>query len=245
MTAAAPVSPGDIIALALKDAGVIGVGQTALAEDTNQAFTRLNWMLDQWARERWLLYVLRTYSVACTGAMSYSVGPTPADIVIDPRPDRIESAFLRQTNTGNLAVDFPLEIIQARETYNLLALKNMVSFPSYVFYDSDWPTGAVYPWPLAQANMYSLFISVKVVFSEFPDLVTPINLPPEYFGALHTNLAVILRDAYDLPPKPVLIQRAKVGLNILRKANVQIPRLQMPDSLVSMGRYNIYSNQVR
>ncbi len=244
MTVPASVSPGDIVDLSLRDAGIIGVGQTALAEDTNRAFTRLNWMVDQWARQRWFIYHLITLSLASTGAMTYSIGPS-ADFPMDVRPDRIEAAFLRQTNTGNLAVDYPLQLIQARETYNNIALKSLQSFPTYLFYDSDWPTGTLYPWPIPQASIYSLFVSVKAVLSEFPDLATPISLPPEYFKALHTNLAVVLRDAYDLPPKPVAIAQAKVALNTLRKANTQIPRLQMPGGLATPGRYNVYSDQIR
>lgn len=242
MTAAASVTPNDIITLALKDSGVVGVGQTPLAEDSNQALTRLNWMVDQWSRSRWLVWALATYSIISTGAQSYTVGPTGSDIVIDPRPDRIESAFVRQLNTGANAVDYPLSPIEARETYNLISLKSLSSFPNQYFYDSAFPQGNLFPWPVPQASIYSVFITVKTILSEFPDLTTPIALSPEYFSALHTNLAVILRDAYGLPPKPILNARAKGTLNVIRKANVQIPRLQMPKALTRPGLYNIYSD---
>ena len=241
----APVSPGDIVDLSLRDAGIIGVGQSALAEDTNRAFTRLNWMIDQWARQRWFIYHLITLGYTSTGAQTYDIGPGATAYPMDVRPDRIEAAFLRQLNTGNLEIDYPLQIIQARETYNNIALKTLQSFPTYLFYDSDWPTGSLYPWPLPQANIYALYVTVKAILSEFPDLATPISLPPEYFKALHTNLSVVLRDAYDLPPKQVAIAQAKVSLNVLRKANTQIPRLQMPDALSTPSRYNVYSDQVR
>lgn len=242
MTAAATVTPNDIITLALKDAGIVGVGQTPLAEDSNQALTRLNWMLDQWARSRWLVWVLQTSSVASTGAESYTVGPAGSDLVIDPRPDRIESAFARQTNVGPNAVDYPLQSIDSRETYNLIAIKSLQSFPDSYFYQSDWPQASIFFWPIPQADIFSLFISYKAVLSEFPDLTTPISLSPEYFSALHSNLTVILRDAYGLPPKPVLNARAQGTLNVIRKANVQIPRLQMPTSLKRPGIYNIYGD---
>ena len=245
MTVPATVTSGDIIDLALRDAGIIGVGQSALAEDTNRAFTRLNWMVDQWARQRWFCYHLITLNYTSTGAQTYDIGPGATAFPMDVRPDRIEAAFLRQLNTGNLQVDYPLQLIQARETYNNIALKTLQSFPTYLFYDSDWPTGTLYPWPIPQASIYALFVSVKMVLSEFANLADPIILPPEYFKALHTNLAVILRDAYDLPPKQVAIAQAKVSLNTLRKANSQIPRLQMPDGLTSPGRYNVFSDQVR
>lgn len=259
-------TPRIIISLALKDAGIVGVGQTPLAEDINDAFTRLNWMLDQWAKSRWLVWHLVTKSVLSTGAQSYTVGPTGSDIVIDPRPDRLEAAFLRQLigdstrpwSSGfspgfgllqppeNNNIDYPLEIVEARETYNSIALKKLVSFPDTIFYDSDFPQGVIYPWPIPQAGIYEVHITVKATLNEFANLSSPITLlSPEYYQALHTNLAVILRDAYDLPLKPVLIQRAKVSLNTIRKANTQIARLKMPVELVRLGIYNIYSDQVR
>ena len=42
MSSPMPTTPGDIIQLALKTANVLGVGQTASAEDTNDAFNVMN-----------------------------------------------------------------------------------------------------------------------------------------------------------------------------------------------------------
>ena len=92
-------TPQDIINLALKDAGVVGLGQTASAEDTNDSFIRLNWMVSSWARKRWLIPHLINVSVVSTGAQSYSIGPG-GDINVSVRPDGIASAFMRQ-NPGS------------------------------------------------------------------------------------------------------------------------------------------------
>jgi len=239
-----PVTPNTIIKLALKDAGIIGVGQTPNSEDNNDAFTRLNWMIAQWARKRWLVYVLQTLSKTSTGAQSYTVGPSE-DYDISVRPDQVDSAFLRQLNTPPNPIDYQLEILNAREDYNRIALKQLVSFPTWLFYDSAWPVGRIFPWPIPVANIYAVHITVKVVLSEFENLASEIVLPPEYHQALLTNLSVILRDSYDLPPKPVLIQRAKESLNVIKNTNAQIPRLEMPSGLVKPGIYNVYSDQIR
>jgi hypothetical protein len=69
----APYTVTDVVNLALKDAGIIGVGQTPNAEDSNGALTRLNWMLDKWAMKRWLVWHLKDYAVTSTGAQSYNV----------------------------------------------------------------------------------------------------------------------------------------------------------------------------
>src|ERR1700722_5997638 len=88
------VTPLDIVTQALKKAGVLGVGQTPLAEDTNDAFYDLNDMIAQWARKRWLMWHLLDVPLVSTGAMSYTVGI--GGNFNTPRPDRLEAAFFRQ-----------------------------------------------------------------------------------------------------------------------------------------------------
>lgn len=239
----ANTTPNTIINLALKNSGVLGVGQTPLAEDVNDAFLLLNFMISQWNRKRWLVYHLVDVAVQCTGALFYLVGPGQSFDC--PRPDRIESAFFRQTipSMPN-EIDYPLEIIEARETYNRIALKSLGSFPSYVFYDSDFPYGKLYPWPLP-SNLYSVHISIKETIATFTSLAQNINLPPEYYAAILYNLAARLRPAYQLPPDSQLTQLAKDALNVIRGANAQIGRLIMPVDVVRPGIYNPYSDQIR
>lgn len=238
-------TPREIINAALKKAGVLGVGQSALAEDTNDAYNDLQDMLGQWQRKRWLIWHLVDYAYMGTGAVSYTVGPG-GQFPISPRPDRIESAFFRQIiQSQPNQIDYPLEIIEAREDYNLISLKQLQTFPQYLFYDSAFPTGLAYPWPLIQANLYELHLTVKETLSQFTSLSQTISLPLEYFAALKFNLAIRLRQAYQLPPDPALIGLAKDALNVIRNANVQISRLRIPTDLVRPGIYNVFSDQIR
>lgn len=236
-------TPADIINLALKDSGVLGVGQTALAEDTNDAFIRLNYMLGSWQRKRWLIYHLVDYSKVSTGAQSYTVGPA-GDIPISPRPDSIESAFFRQiTQSQPSQVDYPLEIIESYETYSRIALKQLQNFPQFLFYDSGFPLGVIHNYPVIQATLYELHIQVKETLNQFTSLGQTINLPLEYMSAIHYNLCGRLRPAYQLPPDPSITALALESLNVIRGANAQIPRLQMPLELTRQGIYNVYSDQ--
>lgn len=236
-------TPLDIITQAMKKAGVLGVGQTSLPEDTNDAFSDLNDMLGQWQRKRWLIVHLVDYSVTSSGAQSYTVGPGSVSFNISPRPDRIESAFFRQIISSNPnQVDYPLTRIDAREDYNLIGLKQLSSFPQYYFYDSGYPIGTLYVWPVPQASLYSIHITVKATLSQFTDLAQTISLPLEYMAALKFNLAVRLRQSYQLPPDPSLNGLATDALNVIRNANVQIARLQQPADLIRPGLYNVFSD---
>lgn len=233
---------GDLIALAFREAGVVGVGQTAGAQDTNDALTVLNGMIGQWNRRRWLVYHLIDVTCQGTGLLNYSVGPG-GDFNV-PRPDRIEAAFFRQTTNSPPAnnVDYPLAPIWSREEYNDIALKSLNSFPQVYFYDSGFPLGYVFIWPLP-SDQYEIHLSIKDTLLTFGGLTDNINLPPEYFEALHYNLAVRLRPLFQLPPDNSIIQLAKLALNTLKNANAQIPALQMPANLVHGSNYNIYSDQ--
>src|SRR5262249_34228889 len=78
------------------------------------------------------------------------------------RPSKLESAFLRQlTQSQPNQIDYPLELLQSREDYNLIALKQLQSFPGYVFCDSEWPLAKIFPWPVPQANIYGVFVTVR------------------------------------------------------------------------------------
>lgn len=232
----------DIITQAMKKAGVLGVGQTPLAEDTNDAFQDLNDMLGQWQRKRWLVFHLVDYAVMGTGNEYYTVGPGQ-EFDISPRPDKIESAFFRQlVQSQPNQIDYPLSIIAAREDYNLIALKQLQTFPQYLFYDSGFPIAKAYAWPLIQANLYELHLTVKQTLNQFTALNDVVELPLEYMAALKFNLAIRLRQAYALPPDPVLVGLAKDALNVIRNANLQIPRSQIAQDLIRPGIYNVFSD---
>ena len=231
----------DFLTLALQDSGVLGEGQVAQASDINNAFTRVNWLIAQWNRKRWLLYDLTDISVNTTGAETYSIGP--GQDFNTPRPDRLEDGnFLRQLNSGQ-QVDYPLQLLSSREDYNRIRLKTMGTWPSIIFYDSNWPTGTIYAWPVPSANLYSLHILVKNQIIAFTTLSQTINLPPEYEVALAYNLQVRLRVAYRMPADPAMIALAKDSLNVIRGANVQVPSMKMPPAVIGAQRsYNVYSD---
>lgn len=241
-------TPADIIRLVLKDTGVTGVGQTAAAEDTNDCFDTLNMMIGEWASKRWLIYHLMDLSKVSTGAQSYTVGPGgDIDTGAMQRPDRLEDGcFFRQLITASSPnkIDYPLSILESREDYNRIGLKQLSTIPQYIYYDAGYPLGTVYPWPVISASLYELHILVKAQIAQFANLADTINLPSQYFGALRYNLACRVRPMYQLPPDPSLVSLATDSLDTIRNMNAQIPRLRMPAGLGRGGKYSIYSDTV-
>lgn len=236
------MTPNDIIARALRDSGVTGQGQAASAEDVNDAFLKLNGMLAQWQRKRWLVFHLVDAVKVSTGAPSYTIGAGGDFNML--RPDRLEAAFFRQIVPSQPnQVDYPLEILEAREDYNRISLKTLTPFGRYIFYDAAYPLGSAYVWPILAANTYELHLTLKADLGQFTSVGQTINLPPEYYEALSWNLAARLRPAYQLSPDPSVTALATDSLNTIRGANAQIPRARMPGDLVrGGGRYNVFSD---
>jgi hypothetical protein len=290
-------TPGSLITFTMKAMGILGVGQSALAEDYTDVFDSLNAMLATWNRKRYLIWHLVDVATLSTGAQFYTVGAVdpsgvffndggvvtilPASSMLPtspfgllpgsywnnggvlcitsgtgpgntydftiPRPDRLESAFFRQfVNSSPNQVDFPLRIIQSREDYNRIALKQLTSsLPTHIFYDSSQPIGVVYPIPIPPAGVGEIHITVKDTLTAFATYTQVIDLPPEYFRALWSNLAL---DASALYPGSNVTDQtraiAKDSLATIRGANTQIARLQMPRSLRRRNAgYNVLSDQ--
>jgi hypothetical protein len=219
------------------------VGNTALAEDYQDTFSALLSMMSIWNRKRWLVFHDIELVKVSTGAQSYSVGP--GGDFNTPRPDRLEAAFFRQfPQASGQAVDYPLQILQSREDYNQVVLKTLVSWPAFIFYDSAFPLGFVYPWPIPQGSTYELHLTVKDTLPTFSSYVQTVNLPPEYFEALWSNLTIRLGAIY--PGANITDDTrgiAKASLEAIRGANAQIARLRMPMRFSRPPLYNIFSGQ--
>ena len=240
MTQPLPTTPSDIINLALKTANVIGVGQTPLAQDTNDCFNQLNMMMAQWQRRRYMVYNLVTVGLQATGALTYSVG-TGGDFNIT-RPVKLESAFFRMNKNTPLPVDYPLEVLRAQEDYNRISIKNLNAFPQYAYYNTGFPLGELYIWPVPN-NQYEIFISVMVQLEAFQTINDQIVLPPEYLDALHWNLARRICVMYGLQITPELTGYAEASMRAIEEVNSQIPLLHMPVALRGKsGAYNIYGD---
>ena len=226
----------DLITLALKDIGALGVGQSISPVDTADSLATLNMMLGQWQGERLSVYHLVDTSVQSTGALSYSVGVGGA--FNTPRPIKIESAFARLNN-----IDYPCRLIPSREDYNRIGYKTLGSMPNAVFYDAGYPLGTVYFWPLPDAT-YQLHITTMETLPQFAAPGVQISLPPEYLAALRYNLGVWLAPSYQIEPLRSLMMLASNSKRVLKRMNVQIAQLTMPAGVVRRGRFNMFTGGV-
>lgn len=243
---------GDLVQAALRRCGWTGQGQTPNAEDLQEGWFYLQNLLAQWQRKRWMVYALQDLSIVSTGAISYTVGPGGqiATSATSQRPTRLERAYLRQLNAvGSSPVDYKMTILQSREDYSDIRLKNLTSFAQYAFLDTLFPLSSLYFWPIPQANVYELHIVVRVQlptsFATQADKFSTLLVPPEYYPAMLFKLALALRGRYGITPPngDTLTADAKDAMETIRGTNIQVAALKVPPELNKNGGYNIYSDQ--
>lgn len=148
----------DIISLAMKEAGVLGVGQTLLAEDTNDGFTYFRRMVAQWQRNRWCVPSLTDIATIGNSLISNPIGS--GRFWNYPRPDKIQGAYTVQQNTGTTPVSLPLYPLFSYEDYIKVTLKTLNSFPQFFFYDQAYPVGNVFIWPIPSST-YAVHLLLK------------------------------------------------------------------------------------
>ncbi len=238
----------DVVYQGLFKSGITGRGITPSNADTTDALADLNDMLDQWRIDNSKVWDKLSTGFTSTGQTApYTVGPG-GNYNLNPRPNRISAAFVRQLqNVGSLTVDTPLRVMDAREEYDRINTKNLASFPEAVFLDTAMPLAQlyIYPWP-SPAGQYAVYITTK---GSIPVVTLDLNLsgfPQGYIAAMKFNLARRLRQAHGrgLRPDPELIRLANDSLDVIMAGNLQVPEVGMPASLLTRGSgYNIYSDQ--
>jgi hypothetical protein len=225
---------GDLINFVLRASGLNGVGQTPLAEDTNTALDMTRMLLAQWQRKRWLVWSEQESACVSTGAQWYSIGPG-LDFNV-ARPEKLHAAFLRMKPfNGPNPVDISLSIIQAREDYNTITIKDLKSIPSAVFLDTAFPTARVTFWPVPIAAEYELHVLTKATLPVYTTLVDDLNLPDEYIEGLMWSLCVRMQMAYGLPSRPDHVAAMKQAINVIMMANTQVAELKLPSFLGGRG----------
>lgn len=230
----------DLITLALKDIGALGVGQSISAEDTADALATLNMMLGEWQAERLSVYHLVDTALMSSGAVSYTLG-TGGNFNIQ-RPTHIESVYARLNPGSSNPIDYPVTLLDSREDYARIALKSLSSFPELAYYDAAYPLANLLFYPVPN-NTFELHIVTMEVLPQFTAPGTVISLPMQYMSAIRYNLGPYLAPSYQIEPLPSLVRRAFNAKQVIKRMNAQLQSMRMPRGLGSRQKFNIYSGQ--
>jgi hypothetical protein len=181
----------------------------------------------------------RNFSLVAN-TQSYTIGS--GGVINVTRPIDITQAFVRDAN-GN---DHPLTIV-TREVWNGIGLKTTTSeYPNTLFYDSTYPLGVIYVWPVPTAVRTVFYDSVLNQVTASTGTVS-ISMPPGYERTFVSNLALeLMANGFPCLLNEVqlaaLTKAASDGMANIKRANLKETLAACDDAIVShpFGSYNIY-----
>jgi hypothetical protein len=237
----------DIITSALKELGVIVVGETLTADDANDALSVLNRLLDQWAAERPQIYTAatRTTFTITSGTGAYTVG-TGADVSV-ARPVFVDNVkYVNSSSTPS--TEFPLSML-TDDAYAAVIQKTLTApLPTCYYYRPTYPTGTLMLWPIPTATTLTGALYAPTAVAEFLTLQDVVALPPGYRRMLVTNLAVEIAPSYDRRVDPQTKKAAMESMEVVKRANFRLMDLSIERAALGQGArsgrlYNINTDQ--
>jgi hypothetical protein len=221
-----------LIALAMRDANIIGEGETASGNLAQDALDTLNQMLAVWAVENTYVYAQQEVSFSPTGATSYTVGSGANVNMV--RPPKIDGAFWRSGG-----IDYPITMLDTFEQWEAIPQKTQAGEPLWAFYLPSVTTGTLYMYPQPSSGTVHL-IAQATIPTDYA-LADTITLPAEYLLPVRMNLYVLLAGMVGAPIKPALAKAADMSLKTLKRSNLRIQPLTMPAGITAGRGSNIIS----
>lgn len=200
----------DIINRSLRLIGALESGETPEAQETADALSALNAMLESWRLERLMVYAMQDVThVLVPNDGSYTIAASGADIA-EERPIRIDSAYVTDSDT-----DIPVQIID-KAAWDRIEDKTVTSsYPSLLYYEAAYPKGVIHLWPIPSANN-TLTLSLWTTLDGLATAGTTFAFPPGYRRAIEYNLAVELAPEWQLE-----VPNSVLGIAVNSKAAIK------------------------
>lgn len=223
---------GDLITAAFLKCGV----ESPTTAQTTSALISLNNMVSSWGGEkRYPSRIIENFTLT-SGDREYTIGSGGDFNTV--RPDKIESAFLRDSNS----YDWPLEIISAKDV-NSVVYKATEARPEAFYFIPEITLAKIY-FECEPDYAYGFYIESWKNFTEFAATTTNVTLPNEYKEAIIYNLAVSLAEDWDRIINKTVIARANETKYLIDSANAGtrvVPKASF-DMLIGHA-YNITTDE--
>jgi hypothetical protein len=227
-----------VITDALKLLGVVAGHEVPTSAEQQDAFARLNELIDSWGTHAGTLLVSRRDVVPLViGQATYTVGPgLDVDVPVPGTLDDVAYVL-----AGARPTEVFLEIGTDRSAVATPQKTLTGSPPTLVNYSRTHAHGELWVWPVPSAAL-DLVIYWAQPLAQFPDLVTPVSLAPGYARALRANLAVDLAPEFGRPLDPQILYMARESLGDVKRANVALVEIGIDPALTGAGAYNILTD---
>lgn len=221
----------DIIKRSMRLLGVYSIGEDPSAQEAQDCLSAMNAMLDSWATENLFIYVKTTEIIPlASGVSSITVGPSGS--FTTARPTFVDASSY-VTMDG---VSYPIQVWGPQD-YNQIAVKGIQGLPCGVYVQMGFPDITMTFWPVPYNPMSFVMVSNKQVKS-FPDLVTDVDLPTGYERLLAYSLAEEIAPEFDgVQVPPEVIKKAAQARKNIKRANVQVPLMNMPYGIPNNNGY--------
>lgn len=223
----------DIIYLAMRVGHLLKYSgmQTGTAQQRD-AVLILNQIVDEWSARRVFAYAnnFQTYTLT-PNHQPHLIGPSleSPDFAAPIRPVEIDkdgAALILTTATPT--VDVPIHVRDA-DWWNNQRVKGIATtVPTDLYYQPDFPNGALYLWPVPTFG-YGIRLRLWSVIQQFAGPEDAFVAPPAYSKALTLTLAEEMCDAWAQPIPPGLPRRAMQARLAVIANNIKSPQIASAD----------------
>lgn len=219
------VAPLDIINSAYVESNIVGEGENITPGKAAWGIEKLQRLIDQFnAREELIFNETFARFTLIPNHAPHTIGPG-GDFNLPSRPVTITSASLILNRGSNAEVDVPMAVRDdawwAEQT-----IKNLSStLPNNVYYSPDIPFGNCYFLPVPTV-VNDVRLQIWGSISQALDLTTPLAMPPGYWDALVTTLAIAVCPAFEKTPSQILIALQREAMMAIKQNNGSTDRIK-------------------
>ena len=221
------ITPRQICTDALRELGVISLGETVPAEYADFVLGRLQQIFNNWNADRQAVWASAFLEFTLTPNLApHTIGPT-GTFVVDSRPVLIEGAYL-VLNTSTPNVDLPITIRDA-DWWLAQSVPDLTSsITTDLYYQPDVPNGKLYFWPVP-TTAYGVGLKARVLVDDTLTLDTSLDFPPGYQQAATLTLAEDVATPLGRELPALTERRAREARARAFANNQQTPRLMTAD----------------
>lgn len=202
----------DLVRLALREIGVVALGDTIADDVAQEALLVLNSIRAEYSLTARNNDVYDETFYPTLPVMNISLGTdgvTPGDIAT--RPAKVTQVVL-YTGPSGVAMTLP---IKPYEQFRQTSLQTLVAVPNCAYVDTEYPYRHIWFYPGLQPS-WGVRIMGLSYMSEYESLQDPFVDPPEYFSVMYLSLALRMAPKYGVDLPDGVLAQVKSALKAAR-----------------------------
>jgi hypothetical protein len=230
------MTSADLIARAMRIAGVLASGETPSAAESADALVIANQMLEAWSAEKLMVFTLTIQQFTLVaGTQSYTMGTGAAFNVA--RPPKIDYAVIVSLNNPAQPLDLPIKMYTDAEWEEVRVKNLQSSLPQGVYDDGGFPLRTLSYWPIPSVQVQTK-LGCWTPLTQLDNTATDFLFPPGYMEAIVYNLAVRIDAEWPGSIKPTAGVIAMEAMKRIKSINITPTVLKCDGITSGGGNYN-------